>query len=194
MGVRDRLFRAMGAVAVAVCAVPVAACASGGSQPAQVVQVPAGYKSYFEVAARRCPDVLTPEGLAATAYVESRFQPDAESANGAQGLMQILPSVFAEYGIDADGDGKKDVFTPADAIATGASYLCTLSRLVQSMRTDLKGDNHDLLLAAYNAGIGNVRRYHGVPPFEETRDYIDQVRLWSGRFAPQFRPTPTVNR
>jgi soluble lytic murein transglycosylase-like protein len=191
MGVRYRLLRAMGAVAAALCVVPVAACSSGPTPAAHVVQVPATYKSYFTVAARRCPSVLTPQRLAATAYVESRFEPDAESANGAQGLMQILPSVFREYGIDADGDGRKDVFAPADAVATGASYLCTLSRLVESMRGDLKGSDQDLIFAAYNAGIGNVRRYHGVPPFQETRDYIDQVRLWTDRFTVQFRPKPS---
>ena len=101
---------------------PLVAGCGGGETPAQTVKVPAEYKSYFTVAARRCPGVLTPPGLAAMAYVESRFQSDAESGNGAQGLMQILPSVFRQYGIDANGDGKKDVFTPADAIATSAAY------------------------------------------------------------------------
>ncbi len=155
---------------------------SGAQTPAETVKVPAEYKSYFTVAARRCPGVLTPAGLAAVAYVESRFQPDAESGNGAQGLMQILPSVFRQYGIDANGDGKKNVFSAADSVATSARYFCVLARDVR----DLRGDQEALRLAAYNAGIGAVRKHGGVPPFRETQDYVDQVKLWTGRFAEQF--------
>jgi soluble lytic murein transglycosylase-like protein len=166
-----------------------AGCSTGSQSPAQVVQVPAQYKSYFVVAAKRCPGVLTPQMLAGVAYVESRFQPDAESGNGAQGLMQILPSVFRQYGVDANGDGKKNVFTPADAVATSAIYYCVLSGLVKRFG----GDQTSLLLAAYNAGIGAVTKYHGVPPFAETRDYITQVKLWTSRFAEQFAPpSPTA--
>jgi soluble lytic murein transglycosylase-like protein len=182
--------RFVGALLPACLALPlVAGCSTGSQSPAQVVQVPAQYKSYFVVAAKRCPGVLTPQMLAGVAYVESRFQPDAESGNGAQGLMQILPSVFRQYGVDANGDGKKNVFTPADAVATSAIYYCVLSGLVK--RFD--GDQTSLLLAAYNAGIGSVTKYHGVPPFGETRDYITQVKLWTSRFAKQFAPpSPTA--
>ncbi len=164
----------------------VAACA-GAQTPEQTVKVPAEYKSYFQVAAKRCPGVLTPAGLAAVAYVESRFDPEAQSGNGAEGLMQILPSVFKEYGVDATGDGKPDPFTPADSVATGAVYSCELSRLVK----DLPGDQLSLRLAAYNAGIGAVRKYGGVPPYQETQDYVEQVKLWTTRFAGQFAsPAP----
>ena len=152
------------------------------------MQVPSRYKSYFVVAAKRCPGVLTPQMLAGVAYVESRFQSDAESGNGAQGLMQILPSVFKQYGVDASGDGKKDVFTAADSVATSAIYYCVLSRLVKRF----SGDQTALLLASYNAGIGSVTKYNGVPPFTETQDYITQVKLWTSRFTEQFvSPTPS---
>lgn len=166
----------------AVLAPFVTACGGGAQSPEQVVKVPADYKSYFEVASRRCPSVLTPAGLAAMAYVESQFIPDAVSDNGAQGLMQILPSVFKQYGVDANGDGKKDPFTPADSVATSAVLNCVLARDVAT----IPGDKVSLRLAAYNAGIGSVRKYNGVPPFAETRDYVEQVKLWTKRFAPQF--------
>jgi soluble lytic murein transglycosylase-like protein len=149
--------------------------------------VPAQYKSYFTVAAKRCPGVLTPQMLAGVAYVESRFQSDAESGNDAEGLMQILPSVFRQYGVDANGDGKKDIFTPADSVATSAVYFCVLSRLVKRFG----GDQAALLLASYNAGIGAVTKYGGVPPFAETQDYVTQVKLWSARFAEQFAAPST---
>jgi soluble lytic murein transglycosylase-like protein len=173
---------------VCLAATLTAGCGGGAQSPAQTVRVPAEYKSYFQVAAKRCPGVLTPQMLAAVAYVESRFQSDAESGNSAQGLMQILPSVFRQYGVDANGDGKKDVFTPADSVATSAVIYCVLSRMVKKF----DGDQTALLLAAYNAGIGSVTKYKGVPPFQETKDYITQVKLWTSRFTEQF-VTPTTS-
>jgi soluble lytic murein transglycosylase-like protein len=184
VGLRARF---IGALALASTLAPLLTGCGGGAQtPAQVVKVPPEYKSYFVVAARRCPSVLTPPGLAAIAYVESEFVPDAVSDNGAEGLMQILPSVFAQYGVDANGDGKKDIFTPADSVATSAVLNCQLAQDVAS----IPGDKVALRLAAYNAGIGAVRKYNGVPPYAETRDYIQQVKLWTERFAVQF-VTPT---
>ncbi|HEX4016826.1 MAG TPA: lytic transglycosylase domain-containing protein [Frankiaceae bacterium] len=185
MGVRCRL--AGGLLPIALAVSVVAGCGGGGKSAAQEVIVPAAYKSYFVVASKRCPGVLTPPGMAAMAYVESRFDPQAESGNGAQGLMQILPSVFRQYGVDASGDGKRDVFNAADSVATSAIYTCVLAKDVRS----IPGDQVALRLAAYNAGIGTVTRYHGVPPYAETKDYIAQVKLWTERFAPQFAlPSP----
>ena len=185
MGVRCRLVGA--ALPVVLTAGLLAGCGAASKTPAQVVQVPQQYKSYFVVASRRCPGVLTPPGMAAMAYVESRFDPEAESGNGAEGLMQILPSVFKQYGVDANGDGKRDIFTAADSVATSAVYTCVLAADVRS----IKGDQVALRLAAYNAGIGAVHKYHGVPPYPETQDYITQVKLWTKRFAPQFAaPSP----
>lgn len=177
--------RVMGAlVSATVVAGLLGGCGGGAKTPEQVVQVPAQYKSYFRVASNRCPGVLTPPAMAAMAYVESRFDPQAESPNGAEGLMQILPSVFRQYGVDADGDGKRNIFSAPDNIATSAVYTCVLSKLVR----DIPGDQVALRLAAYNAGIGAVRRYHGVPPYAETKDYITQIKLWTTRFTPQFAP------
>jgi membrane-bound lytic murein transglycosylase B len=165
-----------------------AGCGGGAKTPEQVVQVPAQYKSYFRVASRRCPGVLTPPGMAAMAYVESRFDPEAESGNGARGMMQILPSVFRQYGVDADGDGKRNIFSAADSVATSAVYTCVLAADVRSIH----GDQVALRLAAYNAGIGAVNKYKGVPPYPETQDYIAQVKLWTARFTPQFAsPSPS---
>ena len=101
--------------------------------------------------------------------------------------MQILPSVFRQYGVDADGDGKHDIFSPR---TRWRPQRCTL-RAGEDVRS-IPGDQVALRLAAYNAGIGAVHKYNGVPPYAETQDYIAQVKLWTARFAPQFAsPTPT---
>jgi soluble lytic murein transglycosylase-like protein len=145
-------------------------------------RVPTAYRSFFEVAARRCPTVLSAAGLAAQAQVESRFQPDAVSDKGAKGLMQITPATWARFGTDANGDGRADPFTPADAIATGARINCSLHRTL----ADLPGDSTALRLAGYNAGPDAVLHYRGVPPFPETRGYIEQVQGWTATFRNQL--------
>jgi soluble lytic murein transglycosylase-like protein len=144
--------------------------------------VPTAYRSYFEVAARRCPAVLSAAGLAAQARVESKFHADAVSDIGAQGLMQITPATWARYGTDANGDGRADPFTPADAIATAARINCSLHRTLR----DLPGNSTVLRLAAYNAGPDAVRHYRGVPPYPETRDYIRQVQNWTEAYRTQL--------
>jgi soluble lytic murein transglycosylase-like protein len=144
--------------------------------------VPDAYRSFFEVAARRCPSVLTPAGLAAQARVESAFRPDAVSPRGAVGLMQIIPSTWARFGRDADGDGRADPFTAADSIATAAEINCSLHREL----ADLPGNRTTLRLAAYNAGPEAVRRYRGVPPYPETERYVQRVQAWTQTFDEQL--------
>jgi soluble lytic murein transglycosylase-like protein len=128
--------------------------------------------------------VLTPAGLAGQAYVESHFRPDAVSSSGAQGLMQLTAANFARYGVDANGDGRADPFTPADSIATGAQFNCSLA----SGLKNVKGSRTELRLAAYNAGINAVRKYQTIPPYPETQNYVQQVQAWTTQFADAFPP------
>lgn len=150
------------------------------------VRVPDDYKSYFIVAARRCPGVLTPQLLAAQAYVESHFNPDAVSPAGAQGMMQIIPEVWKQYGADADGSGRASPFNAADSVATAAKYDCFLAGQTRSL-----GPSTKLWLAAYNAGLGAVQKYNGIPPYPETENYCDQVMRRSEQFTRQF-PEPSA--
>jgi len=167
------------------------ACVAGMavSSCAQImpVTVPDDYKSYFVVAARRCPGVLTPQLLAAQAYVESRFDPGAVSPAGAEGMMQIIPEVWRKYGADADGSGKASPFNPADSVATAAKYDCYLAGETRKYGSDPK-----YWLAAYNAGLGAVAKYGGVPPYPETSNYVEQVIRRAAELESQFA-TPTTS-
>jgi soluble lytic murein transglycosylase-like protein len=93
---------------------------------------------------------------------ESGFQPGAVSPKGAIGLMQLMPDTARELGADP-----KDPYQNADA---GAEYLRDLLAKYEG-----NPDQVLLALAAYNAGPGAVERYHGVPPYRETREYILRV-------------------
>ena len=98
--------------------------------------------------------------LAAIVEAESSFNPEAVSPQGALGLMQLMPST-------GDLFRATDLLDPKVNVDTGARYLSTLLR-------QFDGDVV-LALAGYNAGPGNVRRYGGLPPFRETRNYVDRV-------------------
>lgn len=111
-------------------------------------------------AAAREHDVAR-ELLLAVMVRESGGRPHAVSAAGAQGLMQLMPDTAAELGVD-------DPFDPVQSIRGGARYL---ARMREAFDGDLA-----LVLAAYNAGPGNVRRAgDAVPDFDETKDYVKAV-------------------
>jgi soluble lytic murein transglycosylase-like protein len=98
--------------------------------------------------------------LASVVRAESAGQFRAVSRTGAQGLMQLMPGT-------ANAMGVKDAFQPGQNITGGTAYLDAL--LIRYH------DNVAFALAAYNAGPGAVDRYHGVPPFHETREYVARV-------------------
>jgi murein DD-endopeptidase MepM/ murein hydrolase activator NlpD len=136
--------------------------------------VPTAYEPLVLRAARTCPGITAPL-LAAQLEAESGWNPRAVSPVGAQGLAQFMPGTWAGEGLDGDGDGIRDPFNPADAIASQASFMCKLLDAVTA-DTTLTGERLDLALAAYNAGLGAVRRYDGVPPYPETQHYLRRIR------------------
>jgi soluble lytic murein transglycosylase-like protein len=93
---------------------------------------------------------------------ESNYNQWAVSSKGALGLMQLMPDTAVQYGVN-------NVFDPRDNIEGGVKYLKDLIRLF-SGRTDL-------VLAAYNAGQHAVKKYNGIPPYPETRNYIKKIML-----------------
>lgn len=116
------------------------------------------YDSVIRAAAQRyqLPESL----LRAVIHTESNYYAHAVSRAGATGLMQLMPKTAKALGV-------RDAYDPGQNVHGGARYLRLLAN-----RYD--GDMV-LVLAAYNAGAGNVEKYGGVPPFAETRSYVRSV-------------------
>ena len=103
---------------------------------------------------------LDPDLLASVVHAESGGRVHAVSAVGARGLMQLMPATAKDLGV-------RDSFAAEQNIAGGTTYL---DALLMYYHEDIA-----LALAAYNAGPAAVDRYHGIPPYAETRRYVERV-------------------
>jgi len=140
--------------------------------------VPAAYEQLVQKWGNMC-SALNPALLAAQLQQESGFNPHAESSAAAKGIAQFVPQTWAAHGIDGNGDGRRDINDPKDAIPSAASYDCELAKYVK----DAQGDRTDNMLAAYNAGAYAVIKYSGVPPYSETKHYVETIRKLERSFA-----------
>jgi soluble lytic murein transglycosylase-like protein len=109
--------------------------------------------------------------------VESCFDSRAVSRAGAHGLMQLMPATARSYGV-------LDSFNPDQNLRAGIHHF---KDLMVHFKNNLK-----LSLAAYNAGTRNVEKYRGIPPFEETRGYVEKVLNYYGRYRREAG-LPTVS-
>lgn len=146
--------------------------------------VPAAYAALIEAAGSSCSQLSAPL-LAAQLYQESAFDPKAVSPAGAEGIAQFLPGTWPSWSSPQDGDGKQNIFNPADAIPAAARYDCALAQQVAK----LPGDQVNNMLAAYNAGPGAVLAAGGVPAIAETQNYVKNIRVLENAFA---APSGTV--
>ena len=125
-----------------------------------VIGVPANHaydRDIREASARYGVDATLIRSVMQT---ESAFDALAVSRAGAMGLMQLMPEVALELGVE-------DPFDPRQNIMGGVKYLRRLLHLYNG--------NVTLALASYNAGATNVAQYGGVPPFPETQNYVKQI-------------------
>jgi soluble lytic murein transglycosylase-like protein len=118
---------------------------------------------------------VNPHLVRAVVQAESAFNPIAVSRVGAQGLMQLMPDTATRLGVTDSLDPRQNVFG-------GAKYLSQLL-------TRFDG-NVALALAGYNAGPAKVARYHGIPPYGETRGYVTKIRTIVGENTGVFFPLP----
>jgi len=106
---------------------------------------------------------LEPALVKAVIKAESNYNPQAISNKGARGLMQLIPETARQMRVN-------DPFDPSQNIRGRSNYL--------RLMLDQFNGNIDLALAAYNAGPNAVQRHGGIPPFEETRTYVQRVRRY----------------
>ena len=104
----------------------------------------------------------------AVAMAESNLDALAVSPKNAQGVMQLIPGTQERFGV-------ADAFDPESNIRGGLAYL-------RWLKARFDGD-WTLVVAAYNAGEGNVDRYQGIPPFRETQAYVRRVLFFAGHAA-----------
>jgi soluble lytic murein transglycosylase-like protein len=116
---------------------------------------------------------VDPRFIHAVIKQESRYNPKAVSGMGAEGLMQMMPATAKRFGL-------KDPFDAAANVEAGTKYLKFL----------LKRFNGDvsLALAGYNAGEGSVDKYKGMPPYDETQNYVKKI---VGTYGKTFHPVLT---
>lgn len=110
---------------------------------------------------------VDPALVKAVIHAESAFNPQAVSSKGAQGLMQLMPGTAREVGVSNALDASQN-------IRGGVTYL---SRMLELHDGDIQ-----LATAAYNAGPGAVRRHEGIPPYAETRAYVERVGILHERY------------
>ena len=122
---------------------------------------------------------LDPDFVRSVIMAESNFKTHAVSKKGALGLMQLMPSTAAQLGV-------ADPFDPKANVEAGAAHLSALLNLYH--------DDPVKALAAYNAGAHRVKQYNGVPPYRETRAYINKiVRDFNAKKRAQMKAAGATN-
>ncbi|WP_275945807.1 transglycosylase SLT domain-containing protein [Clostridium botulinum] len=142
--------------------------ASGGSSVSRTTSsnYSGKYASYINEAASKYG--VSAALIAAIIKAESDFNPNDRSGAGAMGLMQLMPETARELGVNNPFDPRQNIMGGTQEIS---KYLKKYN------------GNLDLALAAYNAGMGNVQKYGGVPPFKETKDYIPKVKKFMKEYG-----------
>ena len=119
---------------------------------------------------------ISPQFALAIIRAESNFDPNARSPKNAQGLMQLIPETSVRFNV-------KTPFDPVQNVRGGLAYL---RWLLAYFRGDVA-----LVAAAYNSGEGTVERYQGIPPYAETRAYVNRIKRFFRKDRHPYDPTVT---
>jgi len=146
-----------------------------GANEAAVAASARGNKNSYDsmIVASALRHGVDPALMKAMMHTESGFNPNARSPVGAQGLMQLMPATARRFGV-------YNAWNPAENIEGAAKYLKFLQN---------RFGNVQHVIASYNAGEGNVSKYGGIPPFRETRDYVQRVL---SRYNNLYRNDPNL--
>ena len=137
-----------------------------GNDGESTVKIPEQYREAVEKSADTAG---LPVGIiAAQIQQESGWNPKAVSPVGARGIAQFMPGTWEEWG------NGKDPFDPFAGLDAQGRYMKHLAGQIADLASNEK-EKIQFTLAAYNAGAGNVQKYGGIPPFEETRHYVEVI-------------------
>ncbi|CAM3152116.1 bifunctional lytic transglycosylase/C40 family peptidase [Prescottella defluvii] len=155
------------------------------------------FAPWLRQAGEICGGVKAPT-LAALFSVENdfRYGPTAPvSLAGGRGPAKFMPSEWAKYGKDADGDGTADILGVADSVMAAGHMLCDNYAQVEAWKNEglVQGDTLDLALAAFNAGTRAVRKAGGVPSgiddaADQSGPYVQKIRASEGQFEQLLSP------
>lgn len=154
---KDADFDAVYKAATVIYAQPETSAVSDNTK-AVSFETPASLEQYFNEAASTYN--VSVDLLKAVAKAESDFNPNCTSSAGAMGVMQLMPSTAATLGVADPYDAKQNIMGGA--------------KLLSQLLNKYNGDT-SLALAAYNAGSGSVDKYGGIPPYQETQNYVKKI-------------------
>jgi soluble lytic murein transglycosylase-like protein len=160
------------ALAPSVLATPIASVATEAAEDYIPADIPSSGDRNLDLIIMRAGEKygVDPRFIHAVIWQESKYKVQARSGAGAQGLMQLMPATARRFGCT-------NAYDTASNIDAGTKYLRFLLQRFDG--------NVSLALAGYNAGEGSVDKYNGVPPFNETQNY---VRIITGRYGKMYHP------
>ncbi|WBB58529.1 transglycosylase SLT domain-containing protein [Streptomyces sp. WMMC500] len=148
-----------------------------GKQELYAPSVPADLLAAVRKAGRECTEI-GPVVIAAQIQTESGWNEKLVGPNGEEGISQLPPDKFDEFGEDEDDNDETSAMDPEDSIVAQGKYMCSLAEEIRVLLNNgqVEGDPLDLTLAAYDAGLDVIKDAKGIPKGSETNGYVFGVR------------------
>ncbi|WP_367318313.1 transglycosylase SLT domain-containing protein [Streptomyces sp. HUAS ZL42] len=155
----------------------IAAYESDGKGQLNSATIPSQYVTLVEEAGNECTQIGAIV-IAAQIQLESGWNEKLVGPDGAEGISQVPPDKFKEFGEDADDNDKTSGLDAADSIKAQSKYMCSLAKEIDTLiaNNEVKGDPLNLTLAAYDSGLDAVKQAKGVPDNDRAQSYIIGVR------------------